>query len=118
MPAWVIWATFIVFAALHIAMKMHTGQRGEPVTIGDLEDRLAANNLELRDMRETIGKLPMEPVGGDSGATYAELPNGTRAVKLPDGTIRLALPVRLSASLREEGGGSARLKPLPKDGAE
>ena len=87
---------------------MHAGRGGEPVTLGDLKEQFAANNQELKSVKATIDSLPMEPLGTD-GAEYAPLPNGTNVVKMPDGTVRLALPVRLGADLEITVGGSARL---------
>ena len=70
-----------------------------PVTKADLQEILAAHNQEIRDIRQVVNDLPMEPLGED-GTTYARLPDGANVVQLPDGTIRLALPVRIFASPR------------------
>lgn len=64
----------------------------------ELELRNAARDSTVQGLQETIGSLPQHPLEG--GHTYAELPEGTRVVTMADGSIRLALPVRLSATLR------------------
>ena len=67
-------------------------------TLGDLKEWSVASNLELQSIRDAAEKLPMEPLGAD-GTELVRLPNNTNLVKLPDGSFRLALPVRLRASL-------------------
>ncbi|MDE0342624.1 MAG: hypothetical protein OXK82_05540 [Deltaproteobacteria bacterium] len=78
---------------------------------------LRSRDVSLADIRTAISGLKQEPLG-DSGHTYASLPDGTNIITMADGTIRLALPVRLSpVALHVEGGGSATLKrpPAPSD---
>ena len=48
------------------------------------------------NLKETIRSLPQKPLG--DGHTYATLPNGANIVSMADGTMRLALPVRLEAA--------------------
>ena len=92
-PWWAIFAAVIVFASLLSVFSVHTSKENTPATKGDLLSALAAHNLELKSVRETIDSLDMEPLGTD-GTQWAPLPDGTNAVKLPDGTFRLATPVR------------------------
>ena len=68
-----------------------------PITKADLREILAAHNQEIRDIRLVVSDLQMEPLGTD-GTKYARLPDGTNIVEMPNGQIRLALPVRLSAA--------------------
>ena len=80
--------------------KMRSWKRdAELVTTANFREILAAHNQEIRDIRLAVRDLPMVPLGTD-GAEYAPLPEGTNVVRLPDGTIRLALPVRIFASIR------------------
>lgn len=67
-------------------------------TDADDEERQlrAAIEATSQNLKETIKRLPQMPLG--DGHTYASLPNGTNIVTLDDGTIRLALPVRLSTA--------------------
>ena len=62
--------------------------------------RNAIEAKTVQDLRETIKRLPQHSLG--DGHTYAKLPDGTNIVTMADGTMRLALPMRLSASF--EGG--------------
>lgn len=50
----------------------------------------------VRGLRETIDRLPQHQL--DGGHTYAKLPDGTNIVSMADGSIRLALPLRVSAT--------------------
>ena len=62
-------------------------------------DRQLRNAIEAKTvhgLKETINRLPQHPLG--DGHTYATLPDGTNIVTMADGTVRLALPVRLSAA--------------------
>ena len=62
-------------------------------------DRQLQNAIEaetVHGLKETINRLPQHPLG--DGHTYATLPDGTNIVTMADGTVRLALPVRLSAA--------------------
>ena len=70
-------------------------------------DRALRNAIEtktVQDLRETINSLPQYPLG--EGHTYATLPDGTNIVTMVDGSIRLALPVRLSVNFSGGLGGS------------
>ena len=96
-PWWVIFAAVIIFAALLAIFTTHSRKDDEPLTRGSYKELLAANNLELKTFKSMVDDLPMEPLG-TSGAKYARLPDRTNVVKLPDGTIRLAFPVQLSAA--------------------
>ena len=58
-----------------------------------LRDAIETNTTQ--NLKETINRLPQHPLS--DGHTYATLPNGTNIVTMDDGSIRLALPVRLSA---------------------
>ena len=66
---------------------------------------LEARDVEIRTLREVVRGLPQKPLGAGK-TTYAKLPNGTNAVTLPDGTIRLALPVQISANFEGNLDGS------------
>ena len=74
---------------------------GDPSVIHGLRDELEAKDLELLDLRTLVGRLTPKPVPGTS-ATYVKLPEGTRIVTMDDGSIRMALPIRVSAAF--EGG--------------
>ena len=52
---------------------------------------------ELVDLRSVLAKVDMEPLG--DSARVGRLPNGTNIVEMPNGQIRLALPVRLEANM-------------------
>lgn len=62
--------------------------------------RGAVDAATTRGIKEAIGRLPRTPLVG--GHAYVSLPDGTNIVLMSDGTMRLALPVSLSASF---GGG-------------
>ena len=61
----------------------------------DRQLREAIEAKTTQNLKETIRSLPQMPLG--DGHTYARLPDGTNIVTMADGTMRLALPVRLSA---------------------
>lgn len=67
----------------------------------------AIDAATVQGLRETINGLTQHSLG--DGHTYAELPHGTNIVMMADGTMQLALPVRLEAHLRGVGAGSASL---------
>ena len=66
----------------------------------DRQLRKAMEAKTVHGLKETIKRLPQMPLG--DGHSYARLPDGTNIVTMADGTVRLALPVRLSVSF---GGG-------------
>ncbi|MYH38555.1 MAG: hypothetical protein F4160_17330 [Rhodospirillaceae bacterium] len=72
---------------------------------GDREIRDAIDSASMRGLRETIRKLPQKPLG--DGHTLARLPDGTNIVSMADGEYRLAMPVRLSASIPLYAAGGA-----------
>ena len=61
-----------------------------------LREELSAKDVQIAKLKEVARKLPQKPLG--DGHTYATLPDGTNIVTMADGTVRLALPVRLSAA--------------------
>ena len=70
-------------------------------------DRQLRNAIEAKttqNLKETIRRLPQIPLG--DGHTYARLPGGTNIVTMADGTMRLALPVELSANFEGNIAGS------------
>ena len=93
--------------------KKMSGASGSPPVVvnqtigvtGPEIDRMVRESMQLR---EVLGKLNTTPLG-DSGHRYAELPQGTNIVKLADGQIKLALPVRLSAQFIGAVGGISRV---------
>ena len=56
--------------------------------------------MDIRDLKTAVSRLPQKPLG--EGHTYAELPSHTNIVTMADGSIRLALPIPVSATF--EGG--------------
>lgn len=63
-----------------------------------LREELESHDFDkTRSLRDTVARLPQKPLG--DGHTYAELPPGTNVVTLADGSIRLALPVRIAGTL-------------------
>ena len=68
------------------------------VNIHDYDRQLrdAIETKTTQNLKETIRRLPQMPLGDDH--TYARLPDGTNIVTMADGTMQLALPVRLSAA--------------------
>ena len=73
-------------------------------------DRQLRNAIEAKttqNLKETIRRLPQIPLG--DGHTYARLPGGTNIVTMADGTMRLALPVELSANFEGNIAGSLPL---------
>ena len=60
------------------------------------EANAARRHQELVDLRSVLAKVAMEPLG--DSARVGRLPDGTNIVEMPNGQIRLALPVRLSAA--------------------
>ena len=70
-----------------------------PSSNADEHDRQLRDAIEAKtthNLKETIKRLPKLPLG--DGHSYAQLPDGTNIVTMADGTVRLALPVRLSVS--------------------
>ena len=63
--------------------------------VRELWDKLKARDMELADFKTVANRLRHEPIPG-TNATYAELPTGARIVTMADGSMRLALPVRIS----------------------
>ena len=61
----------------------------------DRQLRIAIEAKTVQGLKETINSLPQHPLA--DGHTYATLPNGTNIVTMGDGTVRLALPIRVSA---------------------
>ena len=68
------------------------------VNIHDYDRQLrdAIETKTTQNLKETIRRLPQMPLGDDH--TYARLPDRTNIVTMADGTMQLALPVRLSAA--------------------
>ena len=67
----------------------------------DERERLLRNAIgaeTVESLEKTIRSLPQKPLG--DGHTYAQLPDGTNIVSMADGSYRLALPVRLSATFQ------------------
>lgn len=60
-------------------------------------------------IREAIERLPRTPLAG--GHAYVSLPEGTKIVLMSDGTMRLALPVKVSDHFRGEISGALTMKP-------
>ena len=60
-----------------------------------LREELSAKDVQIAKLKEVARKLPQKPLG--DGHTYAQLPDGTNIVSMADGTVRLALPIRVSA---------------------
>ena len=61
----------------------------------DRQLREAIEAKTVHGLKETIDSLPQHPLS--DGHTYAQLPDGTNIVLMADGTVRLALPIRVSA---------------------
>ncbi len=81
-------------------LQVNVSGSGERVTTAAIQDALRAEGTateQIIRMKEAVDGLEQVPFG--DGHSYAELPAGTRVVTMPDGTIRLALPVRLRATL-------------------
>ena len=79
---------------------------------------LRARDMSLDHIKDAISDLKREPLG-DSGHTYAELPDGTNIVSMADGSYRLALPVRLGPlHLGGSIEGSLKLSPEVKKSAD
>lgn len=70
------------------------------VALHDRHLKEAIEEKTAQNLRETIRDLPQNTLAG--GHTYATLPNGTNIVTMADGTMRLAVPISLSAAF--EGG--------------
>lgn len=66
-----------------------------------------AETEQTTRLLEAIDPLTLHPLG--NGHRYADLPAGTRAVVMKDGSVRLALPVRLSGHMGITGVGSAKV---------
>ena len=66
----------------------------------DRQLRTAIEAETFENLNETVKRLPRLPLG--DGHSYARLPNNTNIVIAPDGTMRLALPIQVSANF--EGG--------------
>lgn len=73
-----------------------------------VEERAGVRHREVLDLRSVLSRVKMRPL--NDGGRVGRLPNLTNIVEMPDGQIRLALPVRLAADLEVAVGGSASLR--------
>ena len=62
-------------------------------------------HVQIQNLKAVVAKLPQKPLG--DGYTYTELPEGARIVTKADGSIRLALPVRIQADFEGASGTSS-----------
>lgn len=79
-------------------LQIDVSEAGKKLTEEAIREALRAEGTatkQLVRMKEAVSGLEQFPFG--DGYSYAELPEGTRVVTLPDGSIRLAMPIRLSA---------------------
>ena len=80
-----------------------------------LRDAIDAKTVQ--SLVETVRSLPQVRLG--DGVSYAKLPNHTNIVTMADGSMRLALPIFLSAAfeggLRGELNAAVELGDRPKD---
>ena len=86
-----------------VAIRKAAGQAGKLVPrikIG------GAEYIPFNNLIDVVGAIDMEPLG-DDGVRVGTLPAGANLVCLPSGHVRLALPVRISATLRS---GSPRIE--------
>ena len=72
-----------------------------------VEERAEVRHRELLDLRTVLGRVKMKPL--NNGGRVGRLPNLTNIVEMPDGQIRLALPVRMAVDFVTAGGGAASL---------
>lgn len=72
-----------------------------------VEERADVRHRELLDLRTVLNRVTMRPL--NDGGRVGRLPNLTNIVEMPDGQIRLALPVRMAADFEGAVGGSVSL---------
>ncbi len=115
-PTWALFvsATFFAGVAVWVYLwgaradrKRAKDSAGEVKTA--IREAFDARDVQISSLREAVAGLPQKPLQG--GHTYAPLPDGTNVVTMADGTIRLALPVRISGIGTTQVGGSASLGP-------
>jgi len=73
----------------------------------EAEERADVRHREVLDLRSVLGRVKMRPL--NDGGRVGRLPNLTNIVEMPDGQIRLALPVRLAVDFEAAVGGDASL---------
>ena len=112
LPSWVLIAALVSVGAMYIAQVMHRDKDDKPPTKGDIagiEKRLGDRLFKVSALQSLAANLPQEPIGTD-GTTWAELPEGTRIVVAPDGTLSLATPVNVKLGPVSASEPSATLK--------
>lgn len=83
-------------SSMNVVQYYHTGE-----TVAERKRHLqnAVDAAATRGIKEAVERLPPTPLAG--GHAYVSLPDGTNIALMSDGTMRLALPVSISASSGE-----------------
>ena len=103
-PWWVVFAGCMVLVLLLCILMTHERDADKTdFTKGDFQKLIEDGNYQLRELKTAVSRLPQHELY-DDGTTYAELPEHTRVVTSPDGTMRLAFLIRLSAADEESLG--------------
>ena len=107
-PTWALAAGVLVsmtIAAALLLWSMRDEKADTKAVRKAIQRELKERDYRVERLRETVESLPQKPLG--DGHTYAELPHGTNVVSMADGTMRLALPVRIS----DRGSSAVSLQP-------
>lgn len=111
-PTWVIVLVMGSSGAIALALFSHFWSEDEinvEKVQNAIRDVLREDNAQVQSLEEIVQQLPSTPFGPD-GMAYVELPKGTRAIRMPNGNIRIVLPVRVSGRLELVGLGGSDLK--------
>ena len=96
-PTWVFGTSVGVAFACGLGMLLwdRKGEAKERNRLRNLlREELGVHDVQIARLKEVARNLPQQALGAEH--TYAQLPDGTNIVTLPDGTIRLALPALVS----------------------
>lgn len=109
--AWLVTGVGLVGLVLTVEVVRQFSRRRKEASaqqqLLDVAQRLDERGLELSEFKAKVARLPQERLS--DSATFAELPDGARVVTLANGSIRLALPIVLSASFAGEARGKLRI---------
>ena len=99
-PTWVLGTAIAVLLACGLALflwDMAGESKDKDKLRNILREELEAHDVQIVRLKEVARRLPQQALGAEH--TYARLPDGTNIVTMADGSVQLALPVRLSVDI-------------------